>query len=79
MPHTPWRAAARIREISQIVEEELRYALKQQALRRKVADAVAASRKRNYFHIFSVFDQFIEQRQGVGEMHVVVAGAMSDQ
>src|ERR1700688_1183697 len=64
---------------SQIIEKKARHPLHQQPPRRGVTDSVSSARKRHHFHIFSVLYQLIDQRERIGEMHVVITRAMRDQ
>src|SRR5260221_1953474 len=62
-----------------VVGEEFGYALPEDALGRRVADAVAATGKSHDLDVFSIANQFVDQQQRVGIVHVVVALAMGDQ
>ena len=74
---TTWAFEKRV--FLEIIQKKLRYPCHQNALRGQIADSVAAAGKRKYFHIFSIFDQFVNQRERIREMHVVIAGTVSDQ
>src|SRR5438270_11621377 len=64
---------------SEIIEEKLGDTLHQDAARRWIADAVAAARKGQNLNVLSRLNEIVNHRERVRVMHVVVAGAVSNQ
>ena len=64
---------------SEIIEEELGNAPHQDAASWRVTDAVAAARKGQNFYVLPSFNEVVNYRERIRVMHVVVAGAMSNE
>src|SRR5437016_2911056 len=64
---------------SKVIQEELRYSLHENAASGGIAHAVSTPRKSQNLNVLPSIDQIVDHCERVREVHVVVAGAVSDE